>query len=190
MIAKILLADDDELARAAIKLLLSDRTDLKIIAEAADGEEAVEKAKIECPDVAIVDISMPRMNGIQAAMEILRGDHSVLSHEVRRYSRDSLRRLVTEAGFETVRLTHTNQTLFLPMLAVRAVHRWRGLAAETDAQQEIRVPPAPINGCLSALLFAESLWVRAFDGRFGSSLLCLARKPARPAKAGHHRMRT
>jgi DNA-binding NarL/FixJ family response regulator len=72
MIAKILLADDNELARAAIKLLLSDRTDLEIIAEAADGEEAVEKAKIECPDVAIFDISMPRMNGIQAAREILR----------------------------------------------------------------------------------------------------------------------
>jgi DNA-binding NarL/FixJ family response regulator len=78
MIAKILLADDDELARAAIKLLLSDRTDLKIIAEAADGEEAVEKAKIDCPDVAIVDISMPRMNGIQAAMEILRFSPTML----------------------------------------------------------------------------------------------------------------
>jgi DNA-binding NarL/FixJ family response regulator len=72
VIAKILLADDKELARAAIKLLLSDRTDLEICAEAVDGEEAVEKAKIECPDVAILDIAMPRMNGIQAAREILR----------------------------------------------------------------------------------------------------------------------
>ena len=44
----------------------------EIIAEAADGEEAVEKAKIECPDVAILDIAMPRMNGIEAAREILR----------------------------------------------------------------------------------------------------------------------
>jgi DNA-binding NarL/FixJ family response regulator len=72
MIAKILLADDNPLARAAIKLLLADRTDLEICAEAADGEEAVEKAKIECPDVAILDIAMPRMNGIEAAREILR----------------------------------------------------------------------------------------------------------------------
>jgi DNA-binding NarL/FixJ family response regulator len=72
VIAKILLADDNELARAAIKLLLADRTDLEICAEAADGEEAVEKAKIACPDVVILDIAMPRMNGLQAAQEILR----------------------------------------------------------------------------------------------------------------------
>ena len=72
MIAKILLADDNELARAAIKLLLANRTDLEICGEAADGEEAVEKAKIACPDVVILDIAMPRMNGIQAAKEILR----------------------------------------------------------------------------------------------------------------------
>ena len=113
-----------------------------------------------------------------AAMEILRGDHSVLSHEVRRYSRASLRRLVTAAGFELVRLTHTNQALFLPMLAVRALHRFRGLSNEDEAQHEIAVPPAPINACLSALLFLESLWLRRFDGPLGSSLLCLARKPA------------
>jgi DNA-binding NarL/FixJ family response regulator len=72
VIAKILLADDNELARAAIKLLLADRTDLEICGEAADGEEAVEKTKDACPDVVILDIAMPRMNGIQAAKEILR----------------------------------------------------------------------------------------------------------------------
>ena len=113
-----------------------------------------------------------------AAMDILRGDHSVLSHEVRRYSRDSLNAAVTAAGFDVVRLTHTNQTLFLPMLAVRALHRRRGLAREDDAQQEIAVPPAPVNALLSAALFLESLWLRWFDAPAGSSLLCLARKPS------------
>ena len=113
-----------------------------------------------------------------AAMEMLRGDHSVLSRELRRYSRAKLRDLVTRSGFEIVRLTHTNQVLFLPMVAVRALHRWRGLASEADAQQEIAVPFAPINAALSVLLFAESLWLRRFDARVGSSLLCLARKPA------------
>ena len=121
-----------------------------------------------------------------ASMPILRGDHSILSHEVRRYRRAALGRLVTAAGFEIVRLTHTNQVLFLPMLAVRALHRWRGLSTERDAEQEIAVPFAPINAFLSLLLFVESLWLRRFDSPIGSSLLCLARKPsdqlrARPA---------
>ena len=60
---------------------------------------------------------------------------------------------------------------------VRGFHRWRGLSAESDAQQEISVPAAPVNAALSALLALESLWLRAVDNPFGSSLLCLARKP-------------
>ena len=112
-----------------------------------------------------------------AAMEILRGDHSVLSREVRRYSRARLRQMLTAAGFQIVRLTHTNQSLFLPMIARRALQRSRGLAPEAEAQQEISVPAAPLNAALSALLFLESLWVRRFDAPIGSSLLCLARKP-------------
>lgn len=113
-----------------------------------------------------------------AAMQILRGDHSVLSREVRRYSRASLARLLTEHGFEIVRITHTNASLFLPMLAVRAMQRWRGLSSECDAETEIAVPPAPINALLSGLLWLESVWLRGFDEPAGSSLLCLARKPA------------
>lgn len=113
-----------------------------------------------------------------AAMVSLRGDHSVLSREVRRYSGRTLRRLLTEAGFTIVRLTYTNATLFFPMAAVRAAQRWRGLSAEEDTQQEISVPPAPVNALLTGALRVESLFLRLFDYPFGSSLLCLARKPA------------
>jgi len=113
-----------------------------------------------------------------AAMEVLRGDHSVLSREVRRYSRATLGRLLTGAGFQVVRLTYTNASLFLPMMAVRAAQRIRGLSPEDHAQKDITVPPAPVNALLTAVLRAESWWLRAFDCPFGSSLLCLARKPA------------
>jgi SAM-dependent methyltransferase len=112
-----------------------------------------------------------------AAMSILRGDHSVLGHEVRRYSRRALSDVLTRAGFEIIRLTHTNQALFLPMLAVRTLQQWRGLPEEADAEQDITVPAAPVNGALSAVLFIESLWLRRFDAPIGSSILCLARKP-------------
>jgi SAM-dependent methyltransferase len=112
-----------------------------------------------------------------AAMEALQGDHSVLSRELRRYSRATLSRLLTGAGFTIVRLSYTNAVLFLPMAAVRAVQRRRGLQAEDRAQQDITVPPAPVNALLTAALRLESWWLRAFDTPIGSSLLCLARKP-------------
>jgi SAM-dependent methyltransferase len=111
-----------------------------------------------------------------AAMEMLRGDHSVLSHEVRRYSRASLSRLVTGAGFTLDRITYTNAILLPPMALARAIQRRRGLSAEQDADQEISVPAMPINLALTAALKVESWWLRAFDNPFGSSLLCLARK--------------
>ena len=109
-----------------------------------------------------------------AAMDVLRGDHSVLSREVRRYSRSDLRRLVADAGFTVVRLTYTNIALFLPLAGLRMVQRWRGLKPEP---REISVPAAPINALLTALLLLESRWIRRFDSPFGSSLICLAKKP-------------
>jgi SAM-dependent methyltransferase len=113
-----------------------------------------------------------------AALESLRGDHSVLSHEVRRYSRESLRARLAAAGFQIERLTYTNFVLYPPMRIARALQRARGLRSESEAQDEIRVPAAPINGVLTLVLLLESLWIRWFNAPTGSSLLCLARKPA------------
>ena len=119
-----------------------------------------------------------------AAMECLRGNHSVLGHEVRRYSRDRLERVLRAGGFEIHRLTYTNASLFPAIFAVRALQRRRGLPDEHDdrAAGDFAVPAAPLNALLAAVLRVESLWLRAFDNPFGSSLLCLARKPARPAR--------
>jgi hypothetical protein len=64
------------------------------------------------------------------------------------------------------------------MLGVRAAQRAIGLVQESDAGREITVPPAPLNVALSALLAVEAGIVQAVPMPFGSSLLCLARKPA------------
>ena len=116
-----------------------------------------------------------------AAMPMLTGDHSVLSRERRRYTRSSLRRLLERAGFSIIRLTYTNATLFMPLAIVRGFHRLRGLPSEAHAAREITVPPPLINGAFSALLWLESCWLRVVDNPFGSSLLCLARKPGEAA---------
>lgn len=114
-----------------------------------------------------------------AALDCLKGDHSVLGREVRRYNRQSLSRLLTGAGFHIERITYTNASLFLPMLLVRTYQRWRGLPEEAEAESDITVPPAPVNLLLTAVLHLETTWVRWFNNPVGSSLLCLARKPGR-----------
>lgn len=112
-----------------------------------------------------------------AALDVLRGDHSVLGRERRRYTRTRLQSSLTAAGFAVVRLTYTNAVLFLPLLVSRTLQRWRGLKPEHEAHHEIEVPAAPINALLTRLLLLESVWIRRFNAPFGSSLLCLARKP-------------
>ena len=66
----VLLADDHTLVRDALCYLLEAQGDIKVVATAANGEEAVEQAMRLCPDVAVLDISMPRMDGIEAAKQI------------------------------------------------------------------------------------------------------------------------
>lgn len=113
-----------------------------------------------------------------AAMSILRGNHSVLSAELRRYSPAGLRARLDHAGFRVERMTYTNAALFPLMLGVRGVQRMVGLAPESEAEGEITIPPRPINAVLDALLAVEARLVRVVPMPFGSSLLCLARKPA------------
>ena len=112
-----------------------------------------------------------------AAMPMLRGDHSVFSGEMRRYSRADLGKRLEAAGFSIVRLTYTNAALVPPLALSRTWERIRGLRDSHQHQRDIVVPPAPVNLVMTALLRLEALWVRRFNAPFGSSLLCLARKP-------------
>jgi DNA-binding NarL/FixJ family response regulator len=63
--ASILVADDHEVVRSGLRALLSEREDWQVVAEAADGREAVAKAVATAPDIAIVDYSMPLLNGVE-----------------------------------------------------------------------------------------------------------------------------
>ncbi|MEU9482098.1 response regulator transcription factor [Streptomyces decoyicus] len=70
--ARILLADDHQLVRRGVRLILDAEPDLTVVAEAGNGAEALEAARTHHPDLAILDIAMPRMTGLQAARELSR----------------------------------------------------------------------------------------------------------------------
>ena len=69
---RILVADDHEVVRQGLRALLEARPDWEVCAEAANGREAVERAKQTKPDVVVMDISMPELNGLEATRQILK----------------------------------------------------------------------------------------------------------------------
>jgi DNA-binding NarL/FixJ family response regulator len=69
---RILLADDHELVRGGLKLVLESQPDLRVVAEAGDGAEALESGISSQIDLAVLDVSMPRLTGLQVARELNR----------------------------------------------------------------------------------------------------------------------
>jgi DNA-binding NarL/FixJ family response regulator len=67
---RVLIADDHGIVRSGIRLLLERQADIEVIGEAADGAEAREMAIRERPDLAILDVKMPKLTGLQATREI------------------------------------------------------------------------------------------------------------------------
>lgn len=110
-----------------------------------------------------------------AALDMLHGSHSALTHELRRYTRPRLRQLLEGAGFEIERMTFTNMVTFPATLAVRWLDRVRGRAA-VASENDLQVPAAPVNAVFDAALRIEHLMMRAVDLPIGTSLLCVARK--------------
>jgi DNA-binding NarL/FixJ family response regulator len=68
---KVLLADDHTVMRQGIRALLEKQKDIEVVAEASNGREAIEMTKTGCPDVVVMDIGMPDLNGIEATRQIL-----------------------------------------------------------------------------------------------------------------------
>ncbi len=71
MALKVLIADDQEMVRAGFRMILQAEADMEVVGEASDGEEAVTAARRRRPDVVVMDIRMPRLDGVTATRRLL-----------------------------------------------------------------------------------------------------------------------
>jgi DNA-binding NarL/FixJ family response regulator len=93
-----LVADDHEIVRRGLRALLEAEPGWEVAAEAANGKDAVEKAKQVKPDVAILDISMPLLNGLEAARQIVKSVEHTKVLVLTMHDADPLIQQVLEAG--------------------------------------------------------------------------------------------
>jgi DNA-binding NarL/FixJ family response regulator len=68
---RVVVADDEAMVRAGLRLLIDGEDDLEVVGEAVDGEDAVRVVRATTPDVVLMDVRMPRVNGLEAAAQVL-----------------------------------------------------------------------------------------------------------------------
>lgn len=95
---RILLADDHEVVRAGLRALLEEQQGWEVVAEAVDGREAVEKATKLKPDVVVIDIAMPSLNGLEAVRQIVKAVPNCRVLVLTMYDSDPLIQQVLQAG--------------------------------------------------------------------------------------------
>jgi DNA-binding NarL/FixJ family response regulator len=159
---RVVVADDQALVRGGFRLILQTQPDIEVVGEAADGREAVASAQELRPDVILMDIRMPGMDGLEATRRLMttRNPPRVLiltTFDLDEYVYDALR--VGASGFllkdvrpeqlaDAVRVVATGDTLLAPAITRRLVEQYlrrpppgsrtpTGLAALTDRELDV-----------------------------------------------------
>jgi DNA-binding NarL/FixJ family response regulator len=122
---KVLIADDHRVVREGLCAILKTKEDIEVVGDAQDGQEAVEKARALLPDVILMDVSMPRMTGVEATRVIKRefphiGIVALTMYEEQQYIFDLVR-----AGATGYLLKDTDSAQILA--AIRAIYRGESL---------------------------------------------------------------
>jgi DNA-binding NarL/FixJ family response regulator len=122
---RVLVADDHAVVREGLCSLLSEEADLEVVAKAADGKEAIELAKELHPDVAIIDIVMPELDGIETAKQIKAACPAVAIVMLSAYDYEAYTLGALEAGAVGYLLKETSP--YELVNAIRMIHAGRGV---------------------------------------------------------------
>lgn len=132
----IILAEDHKIVRNGLKALLELESDFTVVDEAEDGLEAIEMVKLHLPEIIIMDIAMPKLNGIEASREILKFNHKIKILVLSAYADDGYIEKLTSIGvsgflikqcapqvlIQAIREIMKGKTFFSPGIAERADH--------------------------------------------------------------------
>ena len=161
---RILIAEDETIIRLDLRALL-EKAGLDVCAEARDGEEAVELARTERPDLAIMDVRMPRLDGIEAARRIL-DERPIPIVMLTAYGQDELVSRAIEAGVFGYLVKPFRETDLLPAIATaRARHEeLQTLREEAESLSEALAARKVIERAKGLLMVKEGLTEdEAFD---------------------------
>ena len=148
---RVLLAEDHETVRHGLKLLINRQPDMEVVGEAGDGRHAVERAGVLKPNVAIVDVSMPEMNGLAATKAICEATPGTAVVALTRYSDDAYVQELLNAGALGYVLKQSPSGELVDAVRAAAAGRQyldRSLAARvagTMVKRRGRTPSAPIS---------------------------------------------
>ncbi len=150
---EILIADDHAVVRDGTRRILEQEADLQVVAEAANGEEAVRLAGSSKPDVAIIDISMPKVDGIEATKQIKKLYPSIAVLILTAYDDDQFVFSLLEAGAagylmksvrgneltEAVRQVYAGESVLHPAIARKVLNRFVPAPSEPAGQKSSEV---------------------------------------------------
>jgi DNA-binding NarL/FixJ family response regulator len=166
---RLAIVDDDPLVRAGLALMLGGRDDVVVVAEAADGDEVPAMVAAHAPDVVLMDLRMPRLDGAGATARIVALFPTVRVLVLTTYSTDADIVRAVEAGatgyllkdtpraqlVDAVRAAARGETVLAPPVAARLVSRMRAPVVESLTPREVQVLAAVARGLSNAEIGRE-----------------------------------